>query len=224
MASLFERLSIPVYYADQRAKALMTENQSLRAAISQRFGSDIYQYLPSNPQPFQEDRSHFNTQSDGYAGTACRGKGIAERKTEIAGHTLLLNRKKLADLIFSDPQALQDLEALVHPAVAQDSLGWHLAQTQAPYTLHEAAITYEIGGQGVFDAMIVVSAPEAIRLQRSMQRDQASEQNIRDRMAKQWPEEKKIALADFVIVNDGLQLLFPQVLKIHHQLLRWSTI
>ncbi len=87
-----------------------------------------------------------------------------------------------------------------------------------PYTLHEAAITYETGGQAAFDAMIVVSAPEAIRLERSRQRDHASEQSIRDRMAKQWPEEHKLALADFVIINDGQQLLFPQVLAIHRQL------
>lgn len=134
------------------------------------------------------------------------------------GKTWTLNRSHLAKQVFGNDQALADLNALVHPAVAADALQWHQKQT-APYTLHEAAITFETGGDRVLAAVIVVTAPEKIRLERVMRRDQTDAAAVKARMAKQWPEDKKVAQADYLIKNFAHHLLMPQVVNIHNQLI-----
>lgn len=208
VAQLFERLGIPVYYADQAAKRLMTHKPAVINALIQRFGPDIYQ------QNEAESKKIPNDLVDG----SRRSHVLKKSKEAPSPTSFSLNKKRLASIIFSDPEALQAINAIVHPAVAADSLAWHQAQQGVPYTLHEAAITFETGGEKALDAVIVVKAPEAVRLQRSMQRDGSSEQQIKERMAQQWAEEKKVALANFLINNDGKTLLFPQVLRIHQQL------
>jgi dephospho-CoA kinase len=129
-----------------------------------------------------------------------------------------LDRAYVARQIFGNERLLQNLNRLVHPAVGQDGLRWHRAQSGVPYTLYEAALIYESGGDRAMDAVIVVSAPEAIRLRRVMERDGVSEADVRARMARQWPEARKVARADFVIDNDGDHALIPQVLAIHRAL------
>lgn len=214
VAGIFERLGIPVYYADQAAKRLMTESPKVRNALIERFGADIY--LPKT-------EASENTQRANENGTNCRSKVLEKSREAASPLSFSLDKKRLASIIFSDPAALKAINAIVHPAVAADSLAWHRGQQAVPYTLHEAAITFETGGEKALDAVIVVAAPEAIRLQRSMQRDGSSREQVLERMAQQWEEEKKIALADFVIYNDGIRLLLPQVLHIHQALLRNTT-
>ncbi|MEM9929562.1 MAG: dephospho-CoA kinase, partial [Bacteroidota bacterium] len=133
--------------------------------------------------------------------------------------TATLNRAFLAQQVFNNPAALADLNAIVHPAVAQHALAWHQSQTTAAYTLYEAAITFETGGDKVLDEVIVVTAPVAVRLDRVMHRDGATEQEVRARMDKQWSEEKKVARADFLVKNYANFLLMPQVVDIHSKLL-----
>lgn len=128
-----------------------------------------------------------------------------------------LNRQYLADRVFQHPDQLKILNAIVHPAVAADSLRWHKQQKSA-YTLYEAAITFETGGYKVLDKVIVVTASKKVRLARVMLRDKSTAEQVEARMQQQWAEEKKIELADYQIVNDGQQLLLPQVLKIHEAL------
>ena len=77
----------------------------------------------------------------------------------------------------------------------------------------------EIGSHKHLDFLIVVSAPEHLRVQRVMQRDGLSEEQVRARMRGQLPESEKLALADFVILNDGKHLLIPQIWQIHQQIL-----
>lgn len=175
---IFERLGIPVYYADARAKQLMVENKDLRVQIQQVFGTEAY--LPDGS----------------------------------------LNRQHIAQQAFSQPQLLQRLNALVHPAVAQDSLSWHGQQSGVPYTLKEAALLYESGSDQALDKIIAVTAPEDLRLQRVMQRDGSDESAVRARMERQMPEAEKAKRADFVIYNDGKQLLLPQIQRIHQALLQ----
>jgi dephospho-CoA kinase len=129
------------------------------------------------------------------------------------------NRVYVAGIVFQNPEKLQALNALVHPAVERHGRDWHVAQKNAPYTLKEAALLVESGGYRHLDALIVVTAPEALRIRRVMQRDGLDEAAVRARLAKQIPEENKVKLADFVIVNDGKQLLIPQVLAIHCDLI-----
>ena len=78
----------------------------------------------------------------------------------------------------------------------------------------------ESGSHQYLDFLIVVTAPEAMRVQRAMQRDGISEAQVLSRMRNQLPEEEKVKLADFVVVNDGGQLLVPQVWQIHQALIR----
>jgi len=132
-----------------------------------------------------------------------------------------LNRAYIGGIAFKHPKKLQKLNALVHPAVFVDGENWQQEQMilQAPYTLKEAALLYESGSHKFLDKMIVVTAPEALRIERVMKRDGLDKTAIQDRIAHQMPEEEKVAQADYIINNDGQQLLIPQVLDIHQQLL-----
>jgi dephospho-CoA kinase len=125
-----------------------------------------------------------------------------------------LNRPWLAKQVFSDDKALATLNGLVHPAVHRDAAAWRSRQT-APYTLYEAAIVFELGRQDDFNGVIVVAAPEEVRKKRVMQRDGVDEADFQARAANQWPDDKKEALANFLIVNDGRRLLLPQILRLH---------
>lgn len=131
------------------------------------------------------------------------------------------NRRYVADQVFGNPVKLAALNALVHPAVERDSLAWHESAgvSGAPYTLKEAALMIESGSHRHLDALIVVTAPEEIRIHRVTQRDGSDAESVRARIRNQLPESEKIALADYLIVNDGSRLLLPQVLEIHRHLL-----
>lgn len=133
-----------------------------------------------------------------------------------------LDRVRIGQRVFKDETLLTRLNALVHPAVRRDSERWHEQQT-SPYTLHEAALIYETGGEARLDAVIVVAAPEILRIQRVMERDGVSIEAVRARMDHQMPEAEKLARADFILQNDGEQMLIPQVLQIHQKILQWET-
>ncbi|MBV6440325.1 MAG: dephospho-CoA kinase [Haliscomenobacteraceae bacterium CHB4] len=130
------------------------------------------------------------------------------------------DRAYVARIVFENKEKLGALNALVHPAVERHSRQWHeqQAKTGVPYTLREAALMIESGSYQFLDYLIVVTAPKALRIQRVMQRDDIPEEQVRARMASQMPEEKKVELADFVIVNDGVRMLIPQVWQIHRVL------
>lgn len=131
------------------------------------------------------------------------------------------NRAYVAKIAFSEPEKLAALNALVHPAVEIASRTWHAeqAQTGAPYTVKEAALMIESGSHIHLNYLIVVTAPEAVRLARVQARDGLSEAQIWARMRKQLPENEKVALADKVIENDGKQLLLPQIWAVHRAIL-----
>jgi dephospho-CoA kinase len=134
------------------------------------------------------------------------------------------HRAYVASVVFSQPEKLAALNALVHPAVEKASQEWHIQQSRsgAAYTLKEAALLVESGSHKHLDFLIVVSAPEHIRVQRVMRRDGLSEEQVRARMRGQLPESEKLALANFVILNDGKHLLIPQIWEIHRQILAKS--
>lgn len=130
-----------------------------------------------------------------------------------------LNRSYISQIAFNDPKKLQQLNALVHPAVLRDGAAWHAAQKDVPYTLKEAALIYESGSYKELDKVIVVTAPIEVRIQRVMQRDGVLRDAVEARLKQQMPEEEKIKKADFVVNNDGNQTLVSQVLAIHNKLL-----
>jgi len=130
----------------------------------------------------------------------------------------LLNRQQLGNIVFNDQEKLQLLNSLVHPATIRDSEAWASRQ-QAPYVLKEAALLFESEAFHYLDKIIGVSAPQPLRLQRAMQRDNASRNDILARMYKQMDETVKMRLCDYVIYNDEQQMVIPQVLKLHEELL-----
>ncbi len=132
-----------------------------------------------------------------------------------------LNRGYIASRVFNDPALLEELNALVHPEVRKDFEQWASLQ-QSPYVLQEAAILFENGGYRSFDRMILVTAPREERIRRVIQRDGTDREDVLRRMENQWPDEEKIPLADYVILNEDLPETSRLVLDIHRELLDLS--
>jgi dephospho-CoA kinase len=129
----------------------------------------------------------------------------------------ILNRALVASRVFADSELLQGLNEIVHPAVARDFADWVAAQ-KSTLLFKESAILLETGIYKQCDALVVVTAQEVLRVQRVANRDGASESEIQKRLKNQKPEAEKVALADFVIVNDDISPIIPQVLKMIQQL------
>ncbi|HRF80790.1 MAG TPA: dephospho-CoA kinase [Flavobacteriales bacterium] len=125
-----------------------------------------------------------------------------------------IDRAALARIVFTDQQALKDLNAIIHPAVRVAFKQWSGTQV-APYVLMEAAILAESGGAKHMDRIIVVTAPEDLRIHRVMQRDGVEEETVRTRLANQISEAERLKTADHVIMNDDMRLVIPQVLAVH---------
>lgn len=128
----------------------------------------------------------------------------------------VLNRAFLAAQVFNDAAKLAQLNRIVHPAVIQAAEDWADAQT-APYSLKEASILFESGSYKKVDYSILVTAPIEIRIARVMERDQVTKEQVLARMNNQMSDEEKAKLADFVIINDGITAIIPQVMALHHQ-------
>jgi dephospho-CoA kinase len=134
-----------------------------------------------------------------------------------------LNRNYLALEVFSDKDRLTKLNNLVHPRVGVDYERWLKQQTGSRYIIKEAALIFETGTYRVLDKVIVVHAPEQLRIKRVLQRDtQRSEQQIREIIRNQLPEEEKILQADYVIDNDENRLVIPQVIDLDNSLSRMA--
>jgi len=123
-----------------------------------------------------------------------------------------INRAWIAEKVFADKHLLQQLNAIVHPTVKQDAITWahDPAKAKAPYVIKESAILFEEDLTEELEAIILVVAPAEIRIQRVMERDHITRQQIEERMQHQWTDEKKIPLSDFVIFNDGERSLIEQ--------------
>lgn len=129
-----------------------------------------------------------------------------------------LNRAFIAGIVFNDPDRLEQLNQLTHPATIRDAESW-MARQQAPYVVKEAALIFESGSARGLDKVIGVYAPESVRLQRVMERDGLTREAVRLRMERQLDEKLKMKLCDHVIRNDGSCLVIPQVLDLHHTFL-----
>ena len=129
----------------------------------------------------------------------------------------LLDRKYVADIVFKNPDKLQLLNALVHPATINDAQKW-MQKQRSSYAIKEAALIFESGAQQQLDYVIGVYAPTPLRIQRTMQRDGITGEEVMARINKQLDETSKMQLCDFVIINDEEQLLIPQVVELHKKL------
>jgi len=125
-----------------------------------------------------------------------------------------LNRKLIAAEVFNDAEKLEQLNQIVHPAVAKDFSEW-LSLQKFPYVIYEAAILFEAGGYKKCDLVLLVTAPKKSRLERVQKRDQSSLSEIEARMQHQWSDEQKQELANYEILNIDLDNTESQVKNLH---------
>ena len=177
ICKIFETLGAVTYYADDRAKWLMSNDADLIAQIKGLFGEE----------PYKEGA---------------------------------LDRKYIASIAFQDQSVLEQLNALVHPAVAKDVEQWIENNKEASFLLKEAALLFETGSYKTLDRTILVKAPEALRIDRVVKRDaHRSREDVQTIITRQMSDEEKIPLADYVIENGGDQSVIKQVMEIHHSLI-----
>ena len=131
----------------------------------------------------------------------------------------VLNRSHLASVVFNDAYQLERLNAIVHPATIAAAERW-FAQQSTPYVIKEAALLFESGSAAGLDYIIGVSAPQHVRIRRTMKRDNISREQMISRIDKQIDDSIKMKLCDFVIANDEQQMLLPQVLEVHEKLVK----
>lgn len=148
---------------------------------------------------------------------------VTAQLTLIFGEKILTNnqidRTSLASIVFGNHQKLKQLNSIIHPAVRNHFTKWCSGFFAAEYVIYEAAIIFESGYYQQLDGTILVSAPEELRIERVIKRDNISRDQVLSRIKNQWPDEQKLALTQFEIKNDGTEMLIPQVMKIHSQLI-----
>lgn len=142
---------------------------------------------------------------------------ISEEAVDKNGN---INRKKLAEIVFNDDVKLASLNKLVHPIVKWDFENWIDSHKGFPYLIKEAAILFESGANKQCDLVIAVISPLELRIERIRQRDKKTKAEIEKIIATQLSDEELIKRSDFVIYNDERQMLVPQVLKIHGEILK----
>lgn len=130
----------------------------------------------------------------------------------------ILNRKYLADLVFHDKNKLAEINAIVHPEVDKHFKSWIQNQT-AKYILQENAIIFENNNQGNFDAIITVTTPIEVKIDRVMKRDTTTRENVLARINNQLKDDFKIANSTYVIYNVDLEESKKQVNEIHEKIL-----
>ena len=138
----------------------------------------------------------------------------------VYGNDHKLNRPYLADIVFTHPEKLHKLNELVHPAVREDRLIFSEQHIHKPYMLTEAALLIESGSYKEMDKMILVYAPEEVRIARVIERDQTTESKVRDRIRNQMSDEEKIPFCQYVIHNFGAFSLREQVCMLHDLILK----
>jgi dephospho-CoA kinase len=155
----------------------------------------------------------------GSPGLAC----IVERfGAEILLEDGALDRRRLARVVFEDPRAREDLNAITHPLIAAKGAERirALQSTAAQYIVYEAALLVEGGSYKAFSALIVVAVEPVTQLARLMARDGSTEEEARARISSQLPLARKIEVADYVIRNETtLEALREQVHAVHAGLL-----
>lgn len=174
VCDILRELDVAVYNSDVRAKELMTESVSLRQALVERFGEEVY-----------------------------NAEG--------------LNRAYLAQRVFGSASELEALNAIVHPAVMADFDAWAEAQ-QGNYVVLESAILFEAQLENRVDVVVSVMAPESLRVERAMQRDGASREQIVARIKAQMSDDERSDRSKYAIVNIDLEELREEVEQLHRRL------
>lgn len=156
--------------------------------------------------------------ADNGAKNVMQSEDIVKQIKTIFGEILfennILNRAKLAEIVFNDKKKLEQLNAIVHPAVKRDFEVWLLQHKNSAYVIYEAAILFESGKYKECDVIITITAPEEVRIERVLKRDATTREQVLSRMKMQWDDEKRISRSNFVINNDNLKNAKEEVVKI----------
>jgi dephospho-CoA kinase len=134
-----------------------------------------------------------------------------------------IDRPLMASRSFNEQRLMAQTNAIIHPAVARDFQQWYERHNNNHYVIREAAILFESGSYRDCEKVVVVTAPVEMRIERVMKRNRISRQQVLERMENQWPEDKKISRADYVIYNDLTQSVIKQVLSIHEDINRQAN-
>jgi len=162
--------------------------------------------------------------ADQQAKSLLHTSGTKDQLRKIFGDAIFgldeIDRKALADVVFSQPDKLALLNEVIHPKVHELFYTFANENASSRFIIYEAAILIETGFYQHLDNLILVTADQELRISRVMKRDNVSRERVVQRMKNQWPDEKKIPVSGFVIRNDENSLLTPQVLTIFDQLIK----
>ncbi len=125
-----------------------------------------------------------------------------------------LNRSYISEKVFKDKTLLKALNQLVHPKVGEDFKIWCNKHKFAEIIIKEAAILIESGAFKTLNKIVVVNAPEEVRINRVLNRDNSNLEAVKNRIQHQISEAERNSYADFIINNDGKNSLINQVKEI----------
>lgn len=148
-------------------------------------------------------------------------KEVIEKLISCFGESIMvdgcLDKKQLANIVFNDINQLRLLDSIIHPLVKQDYEMWKIKQ-DTPYVIMESAIIFESNWQEMFDKVICVYTPKEIAIERVMKRDNATREQVEDRIGNQMSSKEKRERSDFVVIHDNKNMIIPQILTIDKQL------
>lgn len=166
-----------------------------------------------------DDVGKFLLNNDDYLKTQI--KKIFDR--DMYTSTGRLDRERMAKLVFNNPDELEKLNELVHPKVKAEFDSWCKKNDKRPYVVKEAAILFETGLYREFNKMVTVFCSKEERIRRIMKRDNTTKGQIEKRMIQQMTDDERNKLADYILINDGVEDLLPQVMELHELLLNEHT-
>jgi dephospho-CoA kinase len=129
-----------------------------------------------------------------------------------------LDKKALSDIIFNDKEKLHQVDSLVHPAVIKHFFRW-MQEQSSEYVIMEAAILFESGAAKFMDKVITVNAPLEERIERTMQRNNLSRNEVTERIRNQMDDAARAKKSDYIINNAENDMILPVVLQIHNEIL-----
>ncbi|MBQ2783433.1 MAG: dephospho-CoA kinase [Alistipes sp.] len=129
----------------------------------------------------------------------------------------VLNRAYLAQRVFASEEELAALNAIVHPRVMEDFEAW-AESAEGEYVLLESAILFESGFDSKVDMVVAIMAPEDLRIERAMQRDGVTKEQVVERMRRQLSDEERCSRSKYAIVNIELEELEEDVEQLHRRL------
>jgi len=149
-------------------------------------------------------------------GTPALAQIVATFGSDILDSTGNMDRRRMRERVFSDPEQRKKLEAIQHPAIRAELVRRSM-EAGGPYQIHAIPLFVEGGARGNYDRVLVVDCPEELQLQRLLQRDSVDATQATQTLAAQATREQRLAIADDVIINDGsLDALRAQVHRLHN--------